>query len=76
MTEDPRQSELRLGTLALHLRMVTALQLQQALTLQAREIAAGKLPRQVGLILLAGGMITEAQLDTLIDHQQTFRQTV
>jgi hypothetical protein len=56
--------------------MVTALQLQQALSIQAREIVGGKLRRQLGLILLAGGMITEVQLDTLLDHQQTFRQTV
>jgi len=66
----------RLGTLAVSFGMVSPQQLQVALSLQAQEAARGKLPRQLGLILLAGGMITEAQLDTLLDHQQTFRQTV
>jgi hypothetical protein len=66
----------RLGTLALRYNMVTPQQLQVALALQAQEVAMGKLPRQLGLIFLAGGMITEVQLDTLLGHQQTFRQTV
>ena len=76
MNEDTRQRELRLGTLALRFRMVTPQQLHVALSLQAQEVAAGKLPRQLGLILLAAGTITEAQLDILLSHQQTFRQTV
>jgi len=66
----------RLGSLALRYGMVSPQQLHVALSLQAQEVARGKLPRQLGLILLAGGMITEAQLDVLLDHQQTFRQTV
>jgi len=66
----------RLGALALRYSMVTQEQLQQALAIQAEEVARGKLPRQLGLILLARGLITETQLGTLLGHQQTLRQTV
>ncbi|MBV8880103.1 MAG: hypothetical protein JO332_09085 [Planctomycetaceae bacterium] len=66
--------ELRLGSLALRAGMITEEALHRALSTQAREAIGGKLPRQLGLILLADGVLNETQLDFLIRQQQTFRR--
>jgi hypothetical protein len=53
--------------------MVTLQDVHQALSTQAREAAEGRLPRQLGLILLAEGLISESDLDLLLRHQETFK---
>lgn len=63
---------IRLGTLAVNHGMVTLQDLHQALSTQAREAAEGKIPRQLGLILLSEGRISEGELDVLLRHQETF----
>jgi hypothetical protein len=68
-----RDSGLQLGSLALRNGMVNAQELQRALSTQAREAREGKLPRQLGLILLSSGTLSEAQLEFLLLHQQTLR---
>ncbi|HEV3026740.1 MAG TPA: hypothetical protein VG457_04165 [Planctomycetota bacterium] len=78
MTEDldtAHDSGLRLGSLALRSGMVSAQQLQSALATQAREAWEGKLPRQLGLMLLSEGMVNEAQLEFLLLQQQPLRRS-
>jgi hypothetical protein len=53
--------------------MITALQLREALSLQAQETLGGKMARQLGLILLSGSFLTEAQLQTLLQEQKARR---
>jgi len=69
-----RDSGLRLGSLALRSGMVSAQQLQQALSTQAREARESKLPRQLGLILLSSGIVSEVQLESLLQEQQTLQR--
>jgi hypothetical protein len=64
----------RLGSLAVRLGLITSAQLQTALAEQARSIAEGKLPRQIGLILLSKGVLDETQLDRLVRQQEEERK--
>jgi len=73
--ETARDSALQLGSLALRAGMVSAEELKRALSTQAREAGEGKLPRQLGLILLSDGTLSEAQLEFLLLRQQTLRRT-
>lgn len=68
MTEgiDP---ELLLGNLALQARLISPEQLRTALGDQARDLGQGKAPRQIGVILLAHGWLSEAQLLDLLRQQ-------
>jgi hypothetical protein len=61
--------ELLLGNLALEARVITPEQLRTALGDQARDLAQGKAPRQIGVILLAHGWISEIQLMDLLREQ-------
>jgi len=65
--------ELLLGNLALEARHITPAQLRTALGDQARDVGQGKAPRQIGVILLAHGWITEVQLQALLQEQATRR---
>jgi hypothetical protein len=65
-TIDP---ELLLGTIALQARLLTPDQLRTALGDQSRDLAEGKTPRQLGVILLARGWISEEQLLGLLQEQ-------
>lgn len=55
------------GEVALEHRFVTAEQLYQALTLQARDKAEGRPERLLGQILLELGFITEDQIASILD---------
>jgi hypothetical protein len=73
-TPDPADDrDIRLGSLALRARLVTPAQLKEALSLQAREATEGRMPRQLGLILLSMGLVTEQQLLRLLNEQQKLR---
>ncbi len=61
--------ELLLGNMALRARLITPEQLRTALGDQARDLAQGKAPRQIGLVLLAHGWLSEAQLLELLREQ-------
>ena len=65
-TIDP---ELLLGTIALQARLLTPEQLRTALGDQSRDLAEGKTPRQLGVILLARGWLSEEQLLGLLQEQ-------
>jgi len=69
----PGDDELRLGGLALREGLVTVEQLMQALSIQAQEAKEGKLPRKIGIILLSGGLISEEQLENLLEKQIRLR---
>jgi hypothetical protein len=66
---DGLDPELLLGNLALEARMVTPEQLRVALGDQDRELDQGRAPRQLGVILLARGWLTEDQLVDLLREQ-------
>jgi len=68
MTEDI-DPELLLGNMALQARLITPEQLRTALGDQARDLGQGKAPRQIGVILLAHGWLSESQLMELLRHQ-------
>jgi hypothetical protein len=72
MTEgvDP---ELLLGSLALEARMITPEQLRLALVDQAGDLDQGRAPRQLGVILLASGWLSEDQLVELLRIQSDRR---
>ncbi|HYF01699.1 MAG TPA: hypothetical protein VEJ18_22450 [Planctomycetota bacterium] len=71
---DPAEDrELLLGNLALKTNVITHAQLREALSIQAKEAVAGRLPRQLGLILLAKGYIREDQLGALLEEQRRRR---
>jgi len=61
--------ELLLGNMALQARLITPEQLRTALGDQARDLGQGKAPRQIGVILLAHGWLSEAQLMDLLRQQ-------
>jgi len=61
--------ELLLGNLALEARMITPDQLRVALGDQARDLDLGRAPRQLGVILLARGWLSEDQLVDLLREQ-------
>ncbi|HZE96852.1 MAG TPA: hypothetical protein VE981_07490 [Planctomycetota bacterium] len=71
--ETLRDLESRLGALALRAGMVTPDELQRAVAIQNREKIEGKLPRQLGLILLADGVVDELEISYLLCHQHTSR---
>ena len=66
--------ELLLGNMALRARLITPEQLRTALGDQARDLAQGKAPRQIGLVLLAHGWLSEAQLMQLLREQSDKRE--
>ena len=70
MAED---KELLLGNLALKTNLITPSQLREVLSIQAKEAISGRLPRQLGLILLAKGYVREDQLGALLDEQRRRR---
>jgi serine/threonine-protein kinase len=58
-----------IGKLALQFHWVTALQLREALAEQWAEVEGGKSPaRSLGSILVARGLLTEAQLAGIVDQ--------
>lgn len=67
------ERELLLGNLALKTHVITPEQLREALSIQAKEAVSGRLPRQLGLILLAKGFIREDQLGALLEEQRRRR---
>ena len=66
---DSVDPELLLGNLALEARLVTPDQLRVALGDQARDLDQGRAPRQLGVILLARGWLSEDQLVDLLREQ-------
>lgn len=68
MTEgiDP---EYLFGNMALEARFITPDQLRLALGDQSRDVDQGKAPRQLGIILLARGWLTEVQVLGLLQDQ-------
>ena len=67
------ERDIRLGSLALRKGLVSPQQLREALSEQAREATEGKLPRQLGLILLGMSLISEPQLMALLAEQQKLK---
>jgi hypothetical protein len=61
--------ELLLGNMALQAKLITPEQLRAALGDQARDLDLRRAPRQIGLILLARGWLTEEQLLGLLREQ-------
>ena len=61
--------QLLLGNIALEMRFITAGQLRVALGDQARDLDEGKAPRQLGIILLARGWLSEEQLMKVLKEQ-------
>ena len=55
------------GEIALEKRFVTAEQLYEALTLQARNKAAGRMDKQLGQILLEMGYMDADQIRQVLD---------
>ena len=68
MADDP-DKELLLGSLALEAKLVTPEQLRVALGDQARDLDLKRAPRQLGVILLARGWLSEDQLIDLLREQ-------
>jgi hypothetical protein len=66
---DEIDAELLLGNMALQARLITPDQLRIALGDQARDLEQGKAPRQLGLIFLAHGWISEDQVMSLLQEQ-------
>lgn len=73
MSDPADDRDIRLGSLALRAKLVTPVQLKEALSIQAREATEGRMPRQLGLILLSMGLLTEEQLLRLLNEQQRLR---
>ncbi|HVE40399.1 MAG TPA: hypothetical protein VNM14_10955 [Planctomycetota bacterium] len=61
--------ELLLGNMALEAKLITPDQLRLALGDQSRDIDQKKAPRQLGIILLARGWVSEDQLMELLRVQ-------
>ena len=61
--------ELLLGNMALEAKLITPDQLRLALGDQSRDIDQKKAPRQLGIILLARGWVSEDQLMELLKVQ-------
>ena len=66
--------DIRIGSLALRAGLVTPEQIREALAIQASEAMSGRMPRQVGLILIAKGWLQPDQLAALLQQQESFRQ--
>jgi hypothetical protein len=66
--------DIRIGSIALRERLLSFAQLREALSLQAREAIDRKMPRQLGLIMLSKGFITEEQLGRLLLKQSELRK--
>ena len=66
---DAIDPELLLGNMALQARLITPDQLRLALGDQARDLDQGKAPRQLGVILLARGWLSEEQVLSLLREQ-------
>jgi hypothetical protein len=67
--EDRIDPELLLGNMALKAGFVTPEQLRTALGDQARDLEEGRTPRQLGLIFLARGWLSEDQVVGLLREQ-------
>jgi len=73
---DPRREitpPLRLGELALRAGLISQAQLKVALSQQGKEATSGRLPRQLGLILLSLGFLAEGDLIQLIAEQEKLK---
>jgi len=66
---DGMDPELLLGNMALQARLISPDQLRIALGDQARDLDQGKAPRQLGVILLARGWLSEDQVMDLLREQ-------
>ena len=66
---DGLDPELLLGNMALQARLISPDQLRIALGDQARDLDQGKAPRQLGVILLARGWLSEDQVMNLLREQ-------
>jgi hypothetical protein len=71
--EDTDNRDIRIGSLALKANLVTPEQIREALSIQAQEAVKGKLARQIGLILVSKGHLTELQLSGLLQKQEELR---
>jgi len=72
-TQDARRENgpvLRLGELALRAGLISEPQLNRALAQQQQEAKQGRLPRQLGLILLSFGFLDETDLIKLLSEQE------
>lgn len=77
--EDARRENspvLRLGELAVRAGFLSETELQQALAEQQREAKTGRLPRQLGLILLSLGLLDEGDLIKLLSEQEKQRSLI
>lgn len=70
--EDGRR--LRLGERALRAGLLSETQLNHALAQQAQEAKGGRLPRQLGVILLSLGFLAEEDLIALLSQQEKERE--
>lgn len=68
-TAAPPGKELFLGNMALEAKLITPEQLRVALADQAQDQAQGRVPRQLGIILLGRGWLSEADLLALLAEQ-------
>jgi hypothetical protein len=66
--------DIRIGSLALRANLVSPEQIREALAIQAREAVAGKMARQIGLILVSKGYLTSEQLSNLLQQQGSLRK--
>ncbi len=76
MSEHPDSDDrdIRIGSLALRANLVTPEQIREALSIQAKEAVNGKMARQIGLILVSRGHLTELQLSGLLQQQESLRR--
>jgi hypothetical protein len=72
--EDTDNRDIRIGSLALQANLVTPEQIREALSIQAKEAVVGKMVRQIGLILVSRGHLTELQLSGLLQRQEELRR--
>jgi len=70
---EPDKADFRLGRLAVREHLLTEEQLQEALLEQAREMAPGRLHRQLGLVLVSLGFLTVKNLAYLLVEQEKLR---
>lgn len=66
---DGMDPQFLLGNMALEARYITPDQLRLALGEQSRDVDQGKAPRQLGVILLARGWLTDEQVLGLLQNQ-------
>jgi len=66
--------ELRLGELAVQANLTTEAEIKRALEIQSKEKKSGRLPRQLGVILLALEILSERDLMFLLAQQDRMRR--